>query len=413
MVVGVDHAAGAPLVEKGVDAHAHEGAVGEVEGYRGMAADFVADFNRTALHFETESFDFALEEVVEDVSLGDLAKFGMAVVVVAEMDAGVFDFLIGEAVEDTFGNHGCAIVDAHDFAFDDAAYNEVDNLVDGDFGLVEEFGDDDHGIVACTGDAEGEMACGTTHGRDDEPVFGGAGIFHDSGADDGTLGFGAIVAEGGRAVGQREVVVDGLGDVDVGNWVVLAFEEFGDAVGRRSGIVATDGNKQFDVVIGKEWEVKTLFEVLVGRFEAAHFEDAATFIEDFVGGEEIEVLHTGFVGEKGAVAAVETDDAIAVAEEGFGDRSDHSVHSGGGTTACEDCYTFHDTVVFIGLIFWVDYFLEFVGGEYNLEWVSTGADVGVLYLCMGTDDVLCQHSALVAVEGFLNIVAKGLEGFLC
>ena len=104
---------------------------------------------------------------------------------------------------------------------------------------------------------------------------------------------------------------------------------------------------------------------------------------------------------------METDDAIAVAEEGFGDRSDHSVHSGGGTTAYEDCYTFHDTVVFKGLIFWVDYFLELVGGEYNLEWVSTGADVGVLYLCMGTDDVLCQLSALVAVEGFLNVAAKG------
>ncbi len=265
------------------------------------------------------------------MSLGHLAQFGVTVFVVAEMDAGVLNLLIGEAVENAFRNHGGTVVDTHYLTLDDAAHHHVDNLVDGNLCLVEEFGDDHHGIMAGTGDAEGKMSGRAAHGRDHKPVLRCAGVFHDSGADDRALGFGAVVAEGGRAVRQREVVVDGLGHMDVGDGIMLALQELGDTVCRRGGVVATHGDKQLHVVILEEGEVETLLKVFVGGFETAHLEDAATLVEDFVGREEIEFLHAGFIGEKGAVAAVQTDYT--------------GVHSGGRTATCEDCYTFH--VVFV------------------------------------------------------------------
>ncbi len=250
-------------------------------------------------------------------------------------------------MEDTFGNHGAAIVDAHDFALDDAADDEIDNLVDGDLGLVEEFGNDDHGVMASASDAECQVAGGTSHGGDDEPVLRSACILHHGGADDGALSLGAVVAEGGGAVGERQVVVDGFGHVDVGNGVVFALQELCNAVGGGGGVVATHGHQQFHLVVGEERQVETFLEVLVSGFESAHLQDTATLIENLVSCKEVEILHAGFVGEEGAVAAMKAYHAVAVSEEGFGHGGHHGVHSGGRTATREDCYTFHLFLVFI------------------------------------------------------------------
>ena len=224
------------------------------------------------------------------------------------------------------------VVDTHYLTLDDAADHHVDNLVDGNLCLVEEFGDDHHGIMAGTGDAEGKMS-----GRK-RPMAETTNQFSDVRAssmtavqNDRALGFGTVVAEGGRAVRQREVVVDGLGHMDVGDGIMLALQELGDTVCRRGGVVATHGDKQLHVVILEEGEVETLLKVFVGGFETAHLEDAATLVEDFVGREEIRVPACGFIGEKGAVAAVQTDYTVAVAQKGLGYRGHHSVHSGGRT----------------------------------------------------------------------------------
>ena len=306
-----------------------------------MATDLVANLDGTALDLEAKLLDLALEQVVEDVSLRDLAKLGMTMLVVGEVDAAVADLLVGEAVEDTLADHGGAVVDAHQLALDDAGDHHVDDFVDGNLGLVEELGDDDHGVVAGAGDTEGQVAGRAAHGADHEPVLAGAGVLHDGGGQHAALGLGAVVAEGGAGVGQRQVVVDGLGNVDVGDGIVLVGQELGDAVGGGSGVVAADGDEELDLVVGEELEVEALLEVLGRGFEAAHFEDAATLVEYLVGGEEVEVLHAGLVGEEGTVAAVETDDAETVAEEGLGHRGHHCIHSRGGTAARKYCYAFH------------------------------------------------------------------------
>ena len=338
LMVDIDHAASAALVVERVDTHTHQRAIGEVESDRRVAANLVANLDGTALDLETELLDFAFKQIVEDVSLANLAQLGMAMLVVAEVDSALGDFLVAEAVEDTFRNHGSTIVDAHEFTLDDARDNHVDNLLYGDGGLVEELRYDDHGIVAGTCNAEGEVTSRATHSADYKPVLTGAGILHDGGGQHATLGLGAVVAEGGAAVGEREVVVDGLGDVDVGNGIVLVGQELGDTVGCRSGIVATNGDKELNLVVGEELEVETLLEVLGSGFEAAHFQDRTTFVENLISCEEIKILHAGFLGEQSRIATMKANDAIAVAKEGFSHRGHNGVHSGSGTAASKYCY---------------------------------------------------------------------------
>ena len=88
-----------------------------------------------------------------------------------------------------------------------------------------------------------------------------------------------------------------------------------------------------DVVLDKEVKVKALLEILGRRFETAHLQYAAALVEYVVSREEIQVHHAGFVGEEGAVAPVQADNAVAVAQEGLGHRGHHGIHSRSGTAA--------------------------------------------------------------------------------
>lgn len=67
--VDVDHAAGLALGEELVDADAQLRAVGQVVGDRGLAADLVAQLDRTALDLQTELLELLLDHLVEDVGL--------------------------------------------------------------------------------------------------------------------------------------------------------------------------------------------------------------------------------------------------------------------------------------------------------------------------------------------------------
>ena len=265
------------------------------------------------------------------------AQFGMSVLVVGEMDARFLDLFIAQGVEHTFRDHGHAVVDAHDLALDDRRNDQVDDLLDGDLRLVEHLRNDDHRVVAGRADAEGEVPRRTAHGRYDEPVGRRACVVVDGAADDRSALLGRLVAERRRAGRQRQVVVDRLRDVDVGDGVVLRFEELGDAVGRRCGVVAADGHEQLDVVLGEEIEVEILLEILVGRFETAHREVRTALIEDVVGLRESQVFVAGRGIEKTRITVVQTDHAIPFGKERFGDAAHHRIHARCGTATCKNC----------------------------------------------------------------------------
>ena len=267
----------------------------------------------------------------------------MSVLVIGEVNAALLDLLVAQGVEHALRNHGGTVVHAHQLALDDRRNDQVDDLVDRDLGLVEHLGDDDHRVVAGLADTEGQVTGRTAHGSQHEPVAAGAGVDIDGARNDGTLVLGRLIAEGRRTLRQRKVVVDGLGNVDVGDGIFLGLEELGDAVGRRSGIVAADGHEQFDVVLGEEGQVEVLLEVLVGGLESAHLQERTALVEDAVGHRIVDVDRAGVGIEQARITFVETDHAESLAEERLGDAAHYGVHAGCRTAARKNCNCFfHD-----------------------------------------------------------------------
>ena len=163
--------------------------------------------------------------------LRNLTQLGVTVLIIGEVDTALLDLLIRQRVEYALRDDRCAIVHTHNLTLQDSRDNEVYNLLHRNFGFVEHLGDNNHGVVASLTDTECEVAGRATHSSQYEPVAIRASIYIDGASDNGTLIFGRLVAERGSTLRQRKVVVDGLGNVDIGNGILLSLEELGNAVG--------------------------------------------------------------------------------------------------------------------------------------------------------------------------------------
>ena len=291
--IHVNHAAGLAFGEELVHADTQLRAVRQVVCDRGLAADLVTQLHGAALDLDAQLLHLLLDHLVEDVRLRYLAQFGVSVLVIGEVDAALADLLVAQRVEYAFRDNGCSVVHAHDLALDDRRNHEVHDLLDGDFRLVEHFGNDDHRVVASLADAECQVAGAAAHGSQYEPVAARAGVNIDGTCDDGALVLGRLVTERRRAFRQGQVVVDGLRHVDVGNGVFLGLQELGDAVRGRSRVVAADRHEQFDVVVGEELEVEVVFEIRILGFETAHLQERTSLIEDTVGHGIVDVHGSG------------------------------------------------------------------------------------------------------------------------
>jgi len=180
-----------------VHAHPQHGAIHQVKGNGGLTTDFVTDLNGAALDFDAQFFYLGFKHLVKDVSFGNLAEFGVSVVVIGKVNARFLDFLIAEFVKNTLGDNGCSVFEPHNLAFDDGRNHQVDNLVHSDGGLVEHLRDDNHGVVASSPDAEGKMSGRTSHSSYHKPVFAGAGILVHRGPNACAFGFGRLVPKSG------------------------------------------------------------------------------------------------------------------------------------------------------------------------------------------------------------------------
>ena len=107
--------------------------------------------------------------------------------------------------------------------------------------------------------------------------------------------------------------------------------------------VAADGNEQFHVVVGEELEVEVVFEIRILGFETAHLQERTALVEDAVGHRVVYVYGAGRGVEQARVAFVKADDAIALAQERFGDAAHYCIHAGGRSAAGQNCDCFfHD-----------------------------------------------------------------------
>ena len=164
------HAAGLALAEEFVNSHCKFGAICKVVGDRVLAADVVADFNRTGLHLQTDLLEFFLENIVEQHSLADFAQLRMSVFVISHGNACVLDLLGIEVMENAFRNHHGAVGNAQKLALDYGGKGELHDLVQGNASLVEHLGDDCHRAVGCLADTECEVSCAASHCAYKQPV---------------------------------------------------------------------------------------------------------------------------------------------------------------------------------------------------------------------------------------------------
>ncbi len=273
----------------------------------------------------------------------------MAVVVIRERHAALFDLLLAECVENTLRYDGRTVIHTHYLTLDDGRNDQVDDLLNGDLGFVEHLGNDDHRIVARRTYTEGQVTRTAPHSGQNEPIAARARVVVDRARQHRTLVLGRLITESRHPVRKRKVVIDGFGNVDVGNGILLGFEERGDTVGRRGGVVATHGDQKLHVIVLKEFEIEILVEILLRRFEAAHLKERSPEVENIVGKRKIDVDGTELGAEKPAVTAVKTDHAITFLDKRFGDAAHDSVHPGSRTTARQDCNSFfhNDVCVFV------------------------------------------------------------------
>ncbi len=145
----------------------------------------------------------------------DVTEFGMSVIVVSELYAGSYYFVIVHEVEYTLAYDSYTVRYAHKAAFDHRRDDKAGDLIECDRRLVEHLGDDYHRIVACRSDTECQVTGLASHCRYYEPVAAGARIFVKSGSELHTLLFSRVVTESGNACGQGKVVVDSFGNVYV------------------------------------------------------------------------------------------------------------------------------------------------------------------------------------------------------
>ncbi len=271
----------------------------------------------------------------------------MSVLVVGEVDAALADFLVAQCVEHAFRDNCGAVVHAHDFTLDNRRNHEVHDFFDRDFRFVEHLGNDDHRVVAGLADTESQVAGAAAHGSQHEPVAARACVDVDGAGDDCALVLGRLVAERRRALRKRQVVVDGLRHVDVGDGVFLGLEELGDTVGGRSRVVAADGHQQFDVVVGEELEVEIVVEIRILGFETAHLQERTSLVENAVGHGVVDVHRTGRGIEQARVALVQADYAVTFTEESLCDAAHNGVHTGCGAAASQNCYCFFHGFVWV------------------------------------------------------------------
>ena len=156
--INIYHASGLSLDEELICAHRKFRAVGKVISDRILAANVVTDLDRTGRDLHAVLLEFPVEDVVEKDGLGNLAKFGMAMLVISKADSGILDFFGIQIMAYAFSYYDSALRDTEELAFDDCRKGKADKLIESNRRLVEHLGNNGHRAVSGLADTKGEMA---------------------------------------------------------------------------------------------------------------------------------------------------------------------------------------------------------------------------------------------------------------
>ena len=145
-----------------------------------------------------------------------------------------------ESLGDALGDDRQPARLAHHAALEHGGLQNVADLAHADALVWEFLRDDRERGGGGFADAQREMPGGAPHGGDEVPAVGRPKILYEIANQLRAQMPRRFVSEGGHAVRQRQVVVDGLGDVGYPDAVAGAAGHFGGAEG---GVVPADGNE--------------------------------------------------------------------------------------------------------------------------------------------------------------------------
>ena len=171
-------------------------------------------FFATMVILMPSALSFCWTRVLDDRTEVDLGDADVTVLVELDVAGDGLELVFGEVLDQALGEHGDAVGASVREALDDRADEDVGNFVERD-GLAPEFlGDDRERRARGLADAERQVARLSAHRDDEVPARGGLRVgqqvLHDAGADVAR----GLVAEGRDALGQVEIVVDGLRHVN-------------------------------------------------------------------------------------------------------------------------------------------------------------------------------------------------------
>ena len=121
--------------------------------------------------------------------------------------------LVADTLDEPLGQDDDAVFSSLHLALDDRADDDVAQLIERDGGAAKLFGNYGEGRRGGLADAESEVPRGPAHADHQIPARGRAGVLGQVADDLHAELSGRFEAEGRRRTGQRQVVVDRLGDV--------------------------------------------------------------------------------------------------------------------------------------------------------------------------------------------------------
>ena len=196
---------------------------------------------------------------------------------------------------------------------------------------MELLGDDGERGGGGLGDAQRQMAGRAAHADDEIPAGGGAGVFHEVADEMDAVVAGGLVTEGGRGAGQRQVVVNGLGDMGDLDFAVAAL---GDDAGGKGRVIPADGHQRGDAELFKHREnifhaaPRTWWDWCARCREWSRPEVNVLHVAD---GQRLDLR--GVARREPFEAVAEADDFVTLIDAFNGGRRDDAVESGGRTAA--------------------------------------------------------------------------------
>jgi hypothetical protein len=244
-----------------------------------------------------------------------------------------------EMLCNSLGDHRDAVGAALSQPAHDGSLEGADDVLHLDRLLAEILGNQCDRCARGLAGAERQMARGAPHHDDEEPATGSAHVFENPLDDRGRVLSCGLEPEGGNSGWQREVVVDGFGNVHDPQ---APFRGLGDAHRRTGRVVAANRDQGVDTQCIQRLHAIRDRLWLLGGVGARGVEHGSPLEVDLIDRRAIEFDDlVGISGHDVAEALENADDAMTAAQRNSGSGADHAVDARCGATSDQNSKRAH------------------------------------------------------------------------